>query len=57
MCNALFIKVIYWIHILSKKKIILFCFSYKVTFSMSKVNFWLISFVETKGLNIDSFMN
>ena len=53
---ALYIKVIYWIQSLLKK-IILYCFSYKVTFSMSKVNFWFFSFIETKSLNIDSFTN
>ena len=41
--------------ILLKKKIILYCFSYKVTFSMSKENVWFFSFIETKSLNIDSF--
>ena len=41
----------------SRKKIILYSFSYKVTFSMSKVHFWFFSFVETKSLNIDSFTN
>ena len=33
------------------------CFSYKVTFSMSKVNCSVFSFIETKSLNIDSFTN
>ena len=27
------------------------------TFSMSKVNFWMFGFIETKRLNIDSFTN
>ena len=41
-----------------KKKIhILYCFSWKVTFSMSKVNFWIFGFIETKRLNIDLFTN
>ena len=51
---ALFIKVIYWVQILLKE-IILYCFSYKVTFSMSKVSVWFFSFVETKSLNIDTY--
>ena len=34
---ALFLKVTYRIKILLKKNHILYCFSYKVTFSMSKV--------------------
>ena len=36
---------------------ILYCFSWKVTFSMSKVNFWMFGFIQTKMLNIDSFTN
>ena len=40
-----------------EKKIILYCFSYKISFSMKKVNFWLFSFIEIKSLNIDSFTN
>ena len=32
---------------------ILYCFSWKFTFSMSKVNFWIFGFIETKRLNID----
>ena len=36
---------------------ILYCFFWKVTFSMSKVNFWMFSFIESKKLNIDSFTN
>ena len=36
-----------------EKKIILYWFSYKVTFSMSKVNFLIFSFIKTKSLNID----
>ena len=39
------------------KNHILYCFSWKVTFSMSKVNFWMFGFIETKRLNIDSFTN
>ena len=54
---ALFVKVMYWIQILLTKKIILYCFSYKVTFSMSKVNFWFFSFIETKSTNINSLTN
>ena len=50
---ALFMKVIYWNQILLKKINIIYCFSYKVTFSMSKVNFWVFSFIETNILNID----
>ena len=38
-------------------QIILYCFSWKVTFSMSKVNFWMFGFIGTKRLNIDSFTN
>ena len=41
--------------ILLKKSHILYCFSWKVTFSMSKVNFWMFGFIETKRSNIDSF--
>ena len=40
-----------------KKMHILYCFSWKVTFSTSKVNFWIFGFIETKRLNIDSFTN
>ena len=40
-----------------KKIHILYCFSWKVTFSMSKLNFWMFGFIETKRLNIDSFTN
>ena len=36
---ALFAEVIYCLQILLKKKIIIYFFSYKVTFSMTKVNF------------------
>ena len=54
---ALLIKVIYWIQILLKTKIILYSFSYKVNFSMSKENFWCVTFIETKSLKIDSFTN
>ena len=43
--------------ILLTKIHILYCFSWKVTFSMSKVNFWMFGFIETKRLNIDSFTN
>ena len=32
-------------------------FFYKLTFSMSKVNFWFFRFIETKSLNIDLFTN
>ena len=39
------------------KNHILYCFSWKVTFSMSKVNFRMFGFIETKRLNIDSFRN
>ena len=42
--------------ILLKQKIyILYCCSYKVTFSMSKENFVFFSFTETKRLNTDPF--
>ena len=54
---ALLIKVIYWIQILLKEKFVLYCFSYKGTFSISKVNFLFLSFIETKSWNIDSFTN
>ena len=54
---ALFLKVTYWIQILLKKIHILCCFSWKVTLSMGKVNFWIFGFIETKKLNIDSFTN
>ena len=53
----LFVKVIYWIQILLKKNKFLYCFSYNVTFSMSKINFWFFRFIETNSLNIDSFTN
>ena len=36
---------------------ILYCFSWKVTFSMNKVNFWIFGLITTKRLNIDSFTN
>ena len=36
-------------------KSILYCFSYKVIFSTSIIDFWLFSFIETKSLNIDLF--
>ena len=35
----------------------LYCFFWKVTFSMSKVNFGMFGFIETKRLKIDSFTN
>ena len=54
---ALFLKVTYSIQIVLKKIHILYCFSWKVTFSMRKVNFWMVGFIETKRLNIDSFTN
>ena len=54
---ALFLKVTYQIQILLKKIHILYCFSSKVTFSMSKVNFWMFGFIETKSSNIDLFTN
>ena len=47
---ASFIKVIYWIQILLKKKNILYCFSNKVTF-------WFLGFIQTNSLNIDLFTN
>ena len=40
-----------------EKNYILYCFSWKVTFSMCKVNFWMFGFIETKRLNVDSFTN
>ena len=54
---ASFIKVIYWNQILFKNIYIyiLYCCFYKVTLSMSKVNFLFFSFIETNRLNIDSF--
>ena len=54
---ALFFKVTYWIQILLKKINILYCFFWKNTFSMRKVNFLIFGFIETKSLNIDSFTN
>ena len=54
---ALFLKVTYCIQILLKKIHILYCFSWKVTFSMSKVKFSMFGFIETKRFNIDSFTN
>ena len=54
---ALFIKMTYWRQILLKKIHILYCFTWKVMFSMRKVNFWMFGFIETKTLNIDSFTN
>ena len=38
-----------------EKNSILYCFSWKVTFSISKVNFWMFGIIETKRSNIDSF--
>ena len=52
---ALFLKVTHLIQILLKKIHISYCFSYEVTFSMDKVNFWVFGFIETKRLNIDLF--
>ena len=46
---ALFLKVTYKIQILLKRNHILYCFFWKVTFSMSKVNFWMFGFIEQKG--------
>ena len=40
-----------------EKNSYLFCFSWKVTFPMSKVNFSIFGFIETKRLNIDSVTN
>ena len=40
-----------------KKNHILYCFSYKVTFSMSKVNFLMFGFIEVRRLNIDLCTN
>ena len=54
---TLFLKVTYQIQILLKKIHILYCFSWKVTFSKSKVHFWMIGFIETKRLNINSVRN
>ena len=54
---ALFLKVIYYIQILLKKNHILYFLSWKGTFSISKINFWMFGFIETKRLNIDSFTN
>ena len=54
---ALFLKVTYLIQIFLKKIHVLYCFSWKVDFSMSEVNFWMFGFIETKRLNIDSFTN
>ena len=54
---TLFLKVTYQIQILLNKIHISYCFSWKVTFSMSKVNFWMFGFIGTKSLNIGSFMN
>ena len=48
--GMVFLKVTYWIQILLKKIHILYCFSWKVTFS-------IFGFIETKRLNIDSFTN
>ena len=42
---------------LKKKIYILYCFSWKVNFSISKVNFWVFGFIKTKRLNINSFTN
>ena len=50
---ALLLKVTYSIQILLKKIHILYCFSWKFTFLMSKVNFWIFDFIETKRINID----
>ena len=50
---ALFLKI----QIFLKRIHILYCFFYKVTFPMSKVNFWMFGFIEKKRLNIDSFKN
>ena len=54
---SLFIKVTYWIQILMNFFKILYYVSYKVTFSISKVNFWFFIFIATKSLNVDSFTN
>ena len=54
---GLFLKVTYKIQILLKKIHILCCFSWKVTFSMSKVNFCVFTFIQRKRLKIDSFTN
>ena len=45
---ALFLKVTYSIKILFKKIHILYCFSWKVNFSMGKVNFWMFDFIVNK---------
>ena len=34
-----------------------FFFKMRINFSMSKVNFWMFDFIQTKRLNIDSFTN
>ena len=39
------------------EKIHILYFSWKVTFSISKANFGMFGFIETKRLNIDSFTN
>ena len=52
---ALFLKVTYSNFV--EKNHTLYCFSWKFTFSMSKVNFLMFGFIETKRLNIDSFTN
>ena len=52
---ALFLSDLF--QILLKKIHILYCFSWVVTFSMSKVNFWMFCLIETKRLNIDLFTN
>ena len=50
-------KEIFFVPNFAEKKIMLYFFSYKVIFSMSKVHFWFFSFIKTKSLNIDSFTN
>ena len=45
------------IALFSKVTYILYGFSWKVTFSMIKVNFWMFGLYETKRLNIDLFTN
>ena len=49
---ALFLKVIYQTQILLKKIHILYCFSCKVTFSITKVNFCIFDFIATKSIHL-----
>ena len=46
---ASFLKVIQNPNFVEKKYHILYCFSWKVTFLMNTINFWMFGFIETKN--------